>query len=259
VPRDVLELGPGASIGTGMAALLGGAERYVAIDKVDYTTRQANLESFRGLVDLFRRRAPRPTAGFPSFDEFLDERLFPAHILTQERLAAALAPGRIERLERAIEALGTPKPDPRIRYHTWQDAGQIEEGGHDLVFSHVVLNHVEDLERVYGLCARWLRPGGWMSHQIDFTSLGTTPEWNGHRRYGDLSWKMLAGRRAYFVNREVFGHHLELMREQGFEVVCAIRGARAGGLPREAHAPRWRALSDEELSTQTGFVIARKR
>lgn len=260
MPRSVVELGPGSSIGTGLAALLSGAERYVGIDAVAFATAQANVATFRELSYLFQRRAPRPRAGFPAFDQYLDDRLFPSRILTDERLAAALAPARLERLERAVQALASAEPDPAIRYCTWSKPHAIQDGEVDLVFSHVVMNQVDDLAGVYGHCGRWVRPGGWMSHQIDFTSLGTTTEWNGHRRYGDTLWKVMSGRREYFINRELPEGHLGLMRRNGFEVVEVIRGGRQGtGLAREQLAPRWRGASDEDLRTQTAFVIARKR
>lgn len=258
MPRSVLELGPGDSIGTGLAALLCGVERYIGVDKVAFASNRANIAVFRELTYLLQRRAPRPVGGFPPFDAYLDERLFPGHILGEQRLAASLAPSRLARLERAVHALGTSSPDPAIRYFTWERPDEIGDGDIDLVFSHVVINHVDDLEGLYAGCARWVRPGGWMSHQIDFTSLGTTPEWNGHRRYGELAWKVISGRRPYFVNREVLGTHLRIMTRHGFEIVHVIRGLRQGGLTRAQHAPRWRRCSDEDLATQTGFVIARR-
>jgi hypothetical protein len=246
LPRAVLELGPGASIGTGVAALLSGAESYTGIDAVPYATAPTNDAVRRDLVAMFQSRAPRPKPGFPPFDQYLDGRLFPSHILDEGRLAAALAPRRLARLEQSV------------RYLTWKDTGAIGAASIDLVFSHVVMNQVDDLDGVYGHCARWLRPGGWMSHQIDFTSLDTTPEWNGHRGYDELAWKLIAGRRAYFVNRAVCSTHLEIMRRKGFEVVHVIRGSRQGGLTRAQLAPRWRSCSDEDLSTQSAFVVARR-
>jgi hypothetical protein len=48
------------------------------------------------------------------------------------------------------------------------------------------------------------------------------------------------------------------MERHGFEIVRAIRGYKAGGIGREQLAPRWRWISDEDLETQTLFVIARR-
>ena len=260
MPRTVVELGPGTSIGTGLAALLSGAERYVGIDAIEYADATRNLEVFHELLRYFRNRAPRPTAGYPAFDQYLDERLFPSSILTGQRLDAALARERVARLEGAVRALGRGMPRPEFCYQAWAQKDCIGAAQADLVFSHVVMNQVADLAGTYGRCATWLRPGGWMSHQIDLTSLEITPEWNGHRRYGDLAWKIISGRRPCFINREPAGTHLRVIEESGFEIIDAIRGFRRhGGISRAEHAERFRSFSDEDLATQSLFVIARRR
>jgi hypothetical protein len=146
-----------------------------------------------------------------------------------------------------------------MRYQTWSTLRPVDDGEVDLVFSHVVLNHVEDLDGMYGKLARWTRPGGWMSHQIDFTCLETATEWNGHRAYGELAWKLIAGKRPYFVSREPLATHVRLIDAHGFDVVRVIRGRREGGIRREQLAPRWRGISDEDHATETGFIIARRR
>jgi SAM-dependent methyltransferase len=258
IPRSVLELGPGESVGTGVAALLSGAERYVAIDAVPHMRPEANVAVFTELLQLFRSRAPRPRPGFPPIDHYLDERLFPSAALGEARLERALAPERLARIEAAVRAVGSDDPDAMIRYCTWSAPQPVAEASVDMVFSHVVLNHVEDLEGLYAKCARWLRPGGWMSHQVDFTCLGTAAEWNGHRAYGDLAWKVIRGRRPYFVNREPLATHLKLLDAAGFEVQL-LRGRKEGGITRAQLAPRWRGISDEDLATQTGFFVCRRR
>jgi hypothetical protein len=220
---------------------------------------EANVAVLQELLRMFGSRAPRPSAGYPPFDHLLDERLFPSGILDDARLARTLAPDRVERIDHAVRAAALGHPDPMIEYHTWSTLRPVHDGEVDLVFSHVVMNQVDELEDVYGRCGRWVRPGGWMSHQIDFTSLGTADEWNGHRAYSELAWKIIAGRRPYFVNREPLATHLATIEANGFDVVKLIRGYETGGISRAQLAPRWRRISDEDLATQTGFIIARKR
>lgn len=259
MPQTVLELGPGSSIGTGVATLLSGAERYIAVDTSPHMQTDANLAVYRGLLELFRKRAPRPTAGWPHFEQYLDARLFPSHILDEERLAAALAPERLGRIEAAVRALATDSPREEIRYSTWATLDHIPDASVDLVFSHVVMNHVEHLDDVYGHCARWLKPGGWMSHQVDFSSLGTAHDWNGHRAYSELAWKIISGKRPYFVNREPFSTHVQLLEGLGFDVVGAQRCYMHGGITRDQLAPRWRGMSAEDFATDTGFFVCRKK
>ena len=56
----VAELGPGDSLGTGIAALLSGAEKYYALDVKPYFGNQTNLEMLERLLELFHRREPIP-------------------------------------------------------------------------------------------------------------------------------------------------------------------------------------------------------
>jgi SAM-dependent methyltransferase len=258
MPRTVLELGPGSSIGTGVAALLSGVERYYAIDTSAHARPEHNARVLDDLVAQFRARAPRPVPGWPPFDQYLDARLFPGHILTEARLAAALAPERIVALADAVRRTATPSQTV-VHYRTWDEPDALEAGGVDLLFSHVVLNHVDDLDAMYAQCARLVRPGGWMSHQIDFTSLETAAEWNGHLGFSEPTWKVIAGRRPYFVNRQRFTAHLEALQRHGFAVVAELRGRAQGGLARHELAPRWRDIPEEDLWTQTGFVIAQRQ
>jgi SAM-dependent methyltransferase len=246
MPHTVVELGPGTSLGTGFAALLSGAQRYIAIDAVRYAKSDYNEPIFRKLIALFQRREARPRKGWPDFDALLDDKLFPSHILTEQRLAASLAPERLQSLRGAI------------RYRTLAEEDPVRESEADLVFSHVVMCHVDDLNDFYARCARYLKRGGWMSHQTDFSCRELLPDWNGHLKYGESAWKIIAGRRPYFLNRDRLSKHLELLRKHGFELAAALRGMRGGGIERAQLAPRWRAISDEDLYCRGAFIIARK-
>jgi hypothetical protein len=61
------------------------------------------------------------------------------------------------------------------------------------------------------------------------------------------------------VSRETVTKHLELLDANGFDVVQVIRGKRAGGISRHQLAPRWRGISDDDLATETAFIVSRKR
>jgi hypothetical protein len=58
VPKTFAELGPGGSLGVGLAALLSGADTYYALDIIKYCEVDLSLALLGGLVDLFRNRTP---------------------------------------------------------------------------------------------------------------------------------------------------------------------------------------------------------
>jgi SAM-dependent methyltransferase len=255
-PGVVAELGPGDSIGIGLAALLSGAERYVGLDVVLHANLERNLTMLEELVDLFSRRSAIPDQDeFPEVKPGLERYDFPAHVLPATRLAEALAPARLERIRRALrEAPGAGSP---IEYCApWHDAAVIKPGSVELIFSQAVLEHVDDLEGAYAAMRRWLRPGGLMSHQIDFRSHGTAHEWNGHWCYSDLTWRLVRGGRPYLLNRQPRSVHARLLAAQGFRIVFEQAVTLASGVPRERLARRFRDLADDDLATAGWFVQA---
>lgn len=253
-PRTVAELGPGDSIGTGLAWLLAGAERYLAFDVRRYAAREVNLEVFDALVDLFRRRAPIPgEETFPELKPPLDAAEFPREWLDDARLDAALAPERVERLRRDVENL-----EGAVDYVVpWDGRAQVRPGSVDFLFSQAVLEHVEDVEGVHRTARAWVRPGGFVSHQIDFKSHGTAPGWDGYRAYREWQWAIVRGRRSYLINRVPDVGHLDALERHGFETVTRIPAYLEPTLAPARYAPRFRDLDADSRRTAGLFVQAR--
>lgn len=259
VPHTMAELGPGDSIGVGLAAMLSGVDKYCALDVVRFSNATRNLKIFDELVALFRDRGPRPEKGWPDFDHYLDGRLFPSHILTEAVLRRSLADERVAAIRDAI-AHPDQARSVSIQYLVpWSDPSVIKRGTVDLIVSHSVLEHVEDLEKTYAALAAWLKPNGIMSHQIDMTSHGVSDKWNGYRAYSEPLWKLMLGKRPFFINRQPRSRHVEEMLKNNFELVCELRSYRMDGVSREELSSRWRALSDDDLTCSGLFVQARKR
>lgn len=259
VPDTVAELGPGESLGVGLAALLSGANRYVGLDVSPYINTAMNLRILDELISLFERRAPRPEKGWPDFDQYLDADLFPHHILTAELLSRTLHPARIERIRKALMAEPDIDTDIAIEYRApWSDPTVIAPNSVDLIISHSVLEHVVDLPDTYAALYAWLKPGGWMSHQIDLKSHGLSPAWNGHRAYSSLTWKLITGKRLFLINQAPRSVHRELLRAAGLQVVYELEYHRHDGIQRAQLARCWSGISDEDLSCSGLFVVARK-
>jgi hypothetical protein len=259
IPKTLAELGPGNSLGTGLAAMLCGVDHYRALDVVEHSTTENNLRVFDELVQLFRRRAPRPVRGWPDYDRLLDDQLFPSCVLDEGRMAASLAPGRIERIRRALE--GSRRTEGvSIRYVApWTAADVISEASVDLVLSHAVLGEVRDPGSAYRAMHSWLKPGGFMSHQIGFGFAGFTGRWNGYWALPEPLWNVIKGRRAFTLNRLPSSAHLDLIAKSGFEPVFVLKKYNASGIQRPELSERWKDLSDEDLYCEGLFVQARKK
>ena len=254
----IAELGPGDSLGMGLAALLSGASRYFAFDVVAHANAERNLAVFDELVSLFRNRTPIPANDeFPRVSPRLDQYAFPTHCLTDARLDAALAPARIDQIRAALR--DCTSPGSVIQYRApWQGDQFIQRGSIDMIFSQAVLEHVDDLRGVYRASRLWLKPTGFISHQVDLKSHGTSVQWNGHWTYSDTVWKVIRGKDSWLINRAPCSTHLRLLAEEGFRPVVEVRTSMPSSITRHDLARRFRDMPDEDLTTSGLFVQAVK-
>jgi hypothetical protein len=258
IPQTIAELGPGESLGVGLCGLLSGANHYVGLDVIAHSNPARNQLILNDLIKLFLERAPNPDKGWPEFSSYLDERMFPSHVLTEQALRYALRPERIEAIRRAVTK-PSPQDSVTAAYKApWFDPRVIEGNSVDLVVSQSVLEHVVDLPATYQALFQWVKPGGWMSHQIDFKSHGLSTRWNGYRTCSDRLWEITLGKRPFMINRQPASAHLRLIEEAGFKVVTHQKFMRKDGIRREELAPRWSDISDEDLNCSGMYVIATK-
>src|ERR1051326_5474480 len=254
----VVELGPGDSLGVGLAALLCGTGRYLALDVVRYAECARNLQVFDELVALFRSRADIPDeTEFPRIQPRLATYAFPRGILNAERLDAALKPERLEAIRSCISRL--PEGEAAmVSYHVPWQARSVASGIADLVLSQSVLEYSPDLPSLYAEMARWLKPKGVMSHEIDFKSFGLTREWNGHWACPDMLWRFAAGNRRHRLNREPCSTHVALAEAAGCSVVSIERTRRPSDITRAQLTARFQRLTDDDLTTSSALIQATK-
>jgi SAM-dependent methyltransferase len=256
---SVAEFGPGESLGSGIAALLTGASSYTAFDARPFASVDRNLAVLDTLVQLFREQAPWHSQGWPNCAQFLDSRGFPSGVLPTSALESGLSAARVSAIRGALmNCRPTGDRAQLVRYHApWESALQIQPESFDLIFSHSVIEYIEDLRQFYRVCWSWLRPGGWMSHQIDLSSLGMTRTWNEHWSYSPQMWRLVRGRRAFFMTGRTCSEHLTALRESGFEIVSAPC-LNAPGIGRDQLGRGRINMSDADLNCQEVFVVARK-
>lgn len=262
-PTTVAELGPGDSLGIGLAALLCGAKRYYALDLVQYAETSRNLALLDELVALFQKREGIPDhTEFPVMEPPLESYEFPSHILTDERLQASLSPERMHQIRSALMSLGGDNGKSRpihIEYVApWHATATVKADHVDMIFSQAVLEHIDDLERTYMMLHEWLKPGGFMSHEIDFKSHNFARQWNGHWAYSDRTWRLLRGTKPYLINRRPHSTHIELLTKSGFNLVCDSKNTRPSEIQRRQLAKRFQNLTDEDLMTSSAFIQAVK-
>lgn len=254
-PASVVELGPGDSLGIGLMALLTGTERYCAIDAVRHASPATNQAVFDGLVTLLRSRAAIPEDGeCAEIRPVLENYAFPSRLFDDETLQAALAPARLEKIRKALQG---NLSDGMIQYLApWGQVSAIPAASVDWVLSQAVMEHVDDPEGTYRACLRCLRSEGMMSHQIDYRSHETAPEWNGHWKYPRWLWGLMRGRRPWFINRLPHSTHLRMLQDAGFTILEDIQQPLTGGATRRQLARQFTSLSESDLKTAGAMIVA---
>lgn len=244
------ELGPGDSIGIGLASLLSGAARYVGLDLVPFSANADLGKIYDELVELYSRREPVPNDDeFPAVAPKLDSYEHPAHLVDHTNL-----PERARTIRDALKA-GLNATEI-VRYRApWMSQNDVAMGTLDLIFSQAVLEHVDSLRDTYRAMFEWLRPQGYGSHVIGFGAHQLSPIWNGHWAYSDWQWKIVRGRREFLLNREPLSTHLACAQSAGFEIVSVTRHYDDTGLaPRSLAYP----LDSEDARTHGAILILRK-
>ncbi len=249
------ELGPGDSIGTGLAALLSGARQYVGLDIVPFSARADLITIYDELTQMYFRREPIPDdSEFPRIRPQLNSYDFP-HQLLESVIDGTKVKTIRNDLERDINE------GFYVNYRApWSSSKEVAPASLDLIFSQAVLEHVDDLTATYKAMSAWLKSGGYASHVIDFRSHGLSPFWNGHWAYSDREWRMVRGRREFLLNREPLSVHLSCAAKAGFKVLL-LRAEYddSCGLPTRHLSQRFRAIDTNDFQICGALLILQKR
>ena len=247
------ELGPGDSLGIGLAALLSGAARYVGLDIVPYSAKADLERMFDELLSMYTKEERVPDdKEFPFVRPRIDSYEFPRDAVDRRK-----TPTKAEEIRNQLRAglnsgslLGYRVP--------WMLLPQIDQASLDLIFSQAVLEHIDSLEETYRAMFAWLKPGGYASHVIDFRSHGRSPFWNGHWAYSDWQWKLVRGKREFLLNREPLSTHLSLAEKVGFKLLLAKQDQTPHGLEATSLAPRFRRMNAADAQTSGALLILQK-
>ena len=124
-----------------------------------------------------------------------------------------------DRLREITNALQEKNSGITINYVVpWDSSSSTYTEKIDLIYSQAVMEHVEDIESAYCAMYKWLKPGGILSHQIDFKTHEMTKEWNGHWFISENLWKLLLHGRKYSINRLPVSAHINAIQKAGFTI-----------------------------------------
>ena len=184
IPSSIGELGPGATLGVCISALLDGVRRAHAFDAGFYAS-----------IDKNRR-------------------------IFEELALSSMEQTNIDLLRSALTATANDNRELILQYTApWDDKSVCGASTLDFIFSQSVMQHVNNPASVYDACHHWLKPNGIMSHRIDHSSHGITQSWNGHYFISNFLWGIIFGRRPYLLNRKTPREHIDQIVARGFEIL----------------------------------------
>jgi len=262
VPETIAELGPGDSLGVGIAALLSGSNKYYALDVVPHANLMHNISVLDELVKLFQDRESIPDdTEWPDLFPKLHSYKFPKDILKDEVIDAALKPERIIAIKDALVNSGIGSSNIEIQYFVpWNNSGIIQKDSVDFVISQAVMEHIENLDEAYSAIFQWLRAGGIFSMEIDFSNHVMAKKWNEHWRYSDFMWNnVIWGKRPYSLNRQPTSIHLSLMNNNNLKIVCDIPQNNHSGIKRSELNKKFEYITDDDLYIKNTFIQGIKR
>jgi hypothetical protein len=262
IPQDgVAELGPGRSFGIGLCALLSGMRSYIALDVQPLHDAKLDRTTLETLIGLFKSREPIPAEKeFPQIQIPVRSLEFPNHVFDPGKLRWALEESNTESLKESLDHVRPNESTPgRITYYApWQDGDIGSALSAKFLFSRAVMEHVKDPHRVYSGLSFRFNADTIMLHDIEYHSHGLAPTWDGHYRYPQLIWRIIVGRRPYFLNRLTHKDHLAILEKLGFEILGDIRldpqERSRGGRQAEARKNR----KELEFQIAGGIIIVRK-
>ncbi len=258
-PKIVAELGPGDSLGIGLAALLSGCNKIYAFDVVKYWNNKRNIKIFDELVELFKQRAAIPSnKEYPLVKPELVEHTFLSDLLSDAHLKVSLDPDRIASIRNELAHIEHSGKKFIEFYIPWNDASIIEKNSVDFIYSQAVLECIEDLESTFYTMNRWLKPFGIMSHTIDFKSHGMTKPWNGHWTFSEFEWNIVKGGRPFLINRQPFSHYIDLHHKHGFKILSMSLDKMQNSLSRKQLSSKFRYLNEEDLTTSGMHILSQK-
>ena len=254
--QKVAEMGPGDSLGIGMASLLTGAKEYHAFDVIEHANLERNIQITKNLSQLFleKKEVPHQEMQFRNTKPRLSNYAFPFDILAH--LSSDILQNKLEAIKAALRK---EKSEVKVSYQVpWDKKESGLHGEIDLIFSQAVMEHVDNIQHAYTTMYKWLKPGGIISHQIDYKAHEMTKEWNGHWYINKKLWDVLLHGRKYSINRFPHSAHVKAIEEAGFTIKNVVpvidKNEFAGKTPKVTKC----TFTEEDMTISSALIQAVK-
>jgi hypothetical protein len=253
--KKVAEIGPGDSLGIGISALYTGASNYYGFDVIKHANLKGNITINKEILKYFQEKNEIPHGKkLINTAPVLMDYSFPIKILKHQ---PEYYLRKYEEIDSALK--GEKNKTLNIEYVVpWTNVKQGTVSNIDLIYSQAVMEHVEDIDFVYGEMYKWLKNGGVISHQIDFKAHEMTREWNGHWFISESFWKFLLHGRKYSINRLPLSAHIKAIENAGFTIKTILPVQRPNSFNGQMPKVKGVNYTQEDLITSGALIQAVK-
>lgn len=208
--NQVGEVGNGGSIGVGICALLSGSKEYYSLEIEDIYNIEENLQLLDEIVLLFKNRTPISDK-YEQLNIKINDYSFPNDLINPMYLHDEF----ISEIKQEI--LNGFRNSKLIRIiRPWHISSPLYL---DFIFSRAVMEHVNDPDFVYQRLSSHMKRNAIMLHDIELHSHGLTKCPNGHLNISKIVWKLICGKREYYLNRWTFEEHIHCIEEKDYEII----------------------------------------
>ena len=262
LPKVIIELGPGSTVGFGLAAMLLYESDYISLDIDSFFDSDVNLTVLDRIYHRLLEGSFVPdniSADFlPKSNRALQLRDIQALDLSTTTITDRynLIRSRIQ------EPLPFPSKErwatpllPKEMYTIFLSSRPVPNPVCvDGIFSQAVLEHVDDLHDLFFNLLSVVAPRALHSHLVDFSCHGLTREWNGHWKFSDSQWRIIRGRRPQFINRATDSNLLTFFRSLGFHLIHHEQYRNTNRPSIDEHRSRIRS-SSSDFSAESSYFL----
>ncbi len=203
------EIGNGGSFGVGICAILTGSKEYFALEIEKVFDVDQNLKLLDEIVSLFKNKTPISEKTKLSIDvKCLD---YPEQLIEPLFLNDQF----VEVIRKDIQTFFNQQNMIHFAMN-WHSAPTLNL---DFIFSRAVLEHVKNPADVYASAKSHMKEGAVMLHDIEFHSHNITAKLDGHYKIPKNIWKIIYGKRSYFLNRWTLNDHLTELMQQNIKTL----------------------------------------
>lgn len=96
-----------------------------------------------------------------------------------------------------------------------------------------------------------------MSHTIELRGHGLSKACYGHWTIPNLIWRLMEGRRFYFLNRGPYSSQKKYIEQLVFDIICEFRENEHSGIKRPQLSMQFENMPDDDLVTSGMFIQAK--